>query len=67
MAQASSLVELDALLDELDPTEMLPPGSEHLPRGHLHGPKPVTLPAGWLDHLDDPTPPEGADVFASGG
>jgi nifR3 family TIM-barrel protein len=68
MAQASSLAELDDLLDELDPTATLPAGSEHLPRGHLHGPKPVTLPEGWLDRLDDPTPPDAtADVLASGG
>ena len=68
MAQASSLAELDDLLAELDPSATLPPGNEHLPRGHLHGPKPVTLPEGWLDRLDDPTPPDAsADVLASGG
>jgi nifR3 family TIM-barrel protein len=68
MAQASSLAELDELLDELDPTATLPPGNEHLPRGHLHGPKPVTLPEGWRDRVDDPTPPDAAaDVLASGG
>jgi nifR3 family TIM-barrel protein len=68
MAQSSSLAELDALLDELDPDAALPPESEYLPRGHLHGPKPVTLPEGWLDQVDDPTPPSAAaDVLASGG
>jgi len=68
MAQASSLAELDELLDELDPTATLPPGNEYLPRGHLHGPKPVTLPEGWRDRIDDPTPPAAAaDVLASGG
>jgi len=68
MAQASSLAELDGLLDELDPAAMLPPGNEHLPRGHLHGPKPVTLPEGWREAADDPTPPDAAaDVLASGG
>jgi nifR3 family TIM-barrel protein len=68
MAQASSLAELDELLDELDPSATLPPGNEHLPRGHLHGPKPVTLPEGWRERADDPTPPDAAaDVLASGG
>ncbi|HET7531369.1 MAG TPA: tRNA dihydrouridine synthase DusB [Mycobacteriales bacterium] len=68
MAQASSLDELDGLFDELDPDATLPPGNEHLPRGHLHGPKPVTLPEGWRDRVDDPTPPSAAaDVLASGG
>jgi nifR3 family TIM-barrel protein len=67
MAQASSLAELDELLGQLDPTVTLPPDREHLPRGHLQGPRPVTLPERWLDTVDDPTPPSGADVYASGG
>ena len=67
LAQSSSLAELDGLLDELDPTATLPAGNEHLPRGHLQGPKPVTMPEHWLDTVDDPTPPSGADVYASGG
>jgi tRNA-dihydrouridine synthase len=67
MAQSSSFAELDALLDELDPSATLPPDRDNLPRGHLHGPKPVVLPEGWLDRRDDPTPPTGADVEASGG
>jgi nifR3 family TIM-barrel protein len=67
LAQASSIAELDGLLDELVPTTTLPPGHEHLPRGHLHGPRPVALPERWLETVDDPTPPTGGDVFASGG
>jgi nifR3 family TIM-barrel protein len=67
LAQSSSLAELDALLDELDRTVTLPPDAVNLPRGHLHGPRPVTLPAGWRESADDPTPPVGGDVLASGG
>ena len=67
MAQASSLAELDALLDELDPDAVLPRDVWNLPRGHLHGPRPVTLPERWRETADDPTPPEGADVESSGG
>ena len=67
LAQSSSFAELDALLDDLDPRVTLPPESQHLPRGHLHGPRPVTLPDGWRDTVDDPTPPRGADVESSGG
>jgi len=67
LAQSSSFAELDGLLAELDPAVTLPPGSEHLPRGHLHGPRPVTLPEGWRERADDPTPPVGADVESSGG
>jgi nifR3 family TIM-barrel protein len=67
MAQASSLDELDGLLAEVDPAATLPRELWNLPRGHLHGPRPVTLPQGWLESADDATPPEGADVESSGG
>jgi nifR3 family TIM-barrel protein len=67
LAQSSSLAELGGLLDELDPAVRLLPYAENLPRGHLQGPRPVTLPERWLDTVDDPTPPSGGDVFASGG
>lgn len=58
---ARDLAHLDELLDRLDPTAELPAGSEHLPRGHLSGPRPVTLPDRWMQTRDDPTPPSGAD------
>lgn len=61
LALASTLADLDALLAELDQGAALPPGAQHLPRGHLQGPKPVCLPEGWLSSRDDPTPPSGAD------
>jgi len=67
LAQSSSYAELDDLLAELDPAVTLPPDAENLPRGHLHGPRPVTLPDGWRERADDPTPPTGADVESSGG
>ena len=67
-AASTTLAELDALLDELDPA----PGARSrapsaLPRGHTDGPRPVALPDGWLDLVDDPTPPVGAEVLVSGG
>jgi hypothetical protein len=61
LAMAGSLAELDELLGRLDPAVELPAGSEHLPRGHLQGPRAVTLPEGWMQTRDDPTPPTGAD------
>lgn len=60
-ASVSSLAGLDALIAELDPTLRLPAGADVLPRGHSQGPRPVTLPAGWLECPDDPTPPRDAD------
>ena len=64
-AQVSSLAELAALVDELDPDAVLPPGHEALPRGHSQGPKEVSLPEGWLDRGEDLTPPD--ELFVSGG
>ena len=61
LAMAGSIAELDELLSQLDPDGQLPPGAEHLPRGHLQGPKPVSLPEGWMQSREDPTPPSGAD------
>ena len=61
LAMAGSIAELDALLDELDPEGPITVGAEHQPRGHLQGPKDVSLPDGWMQTRDDPTPPTGAD------
>ncbi len=54
---ASSLDELDDLLACLDPDAALPPDAERIPRGHTNGPIAVALPDGYLDDLDDATPP----------
>jgi nifR3 family TIM-barrel protein len=67
LAMASSLAELDDLLDALDPTAELPPGSELLPRGHVQGPRHVVLPEHWLRDAMDPTPPDDAGAFHQGG
>jgi nifR3 family TIM-barrel protein len=57
----SSLAELADLVGELDATAELPAGQENLPRGHLQGPRAVSLPDRWMETRDDPTPPTGAD------
>jgi len=67
LAMASSLTELDALLDALDPAAELPAGSELLPRGHVQGPRHVVLPEHWLRDRGDPTPPDDAGAFHQGG
>ena len=61
-----SLDELASRLDDLDPALTPPPGPA-LHRGHAGGPRPVHLPAGWLDQRDDPRAPVGADELVSGG
>jgi nifR3 family TIM-barrel protein len=63
----STLAELDDLLAELDPTTELAPNALRAGRGHRQGPRPVHLPEGWLERVDDPTPPQGADLAVSGG
>ena len=67
LAMASSLAELDELLDALDPSAELPVGSESLPRGHVQGPRHVVLPEHWLRDAMDPTPPDDAGAYHSGG
>ena len=67
LAQAHSLAEVDELLDGLDPEMAFPPEAMRMARGHTNGPRPVHLPAGWLDRVDDPSPPVGGDILVSGG
>jgi nifR3 family TIM-barrel protein len=67
MAMVATLAELDRHLDELDPSEPFPESARRTKRGHTNGPRPVHLPPGWLDEVEDPTPPEGADLLVSGG
>ena len=67
LALASSPAEVHHLLDGLDADLRLPQAALRIPRGHTHGPRPVHLPAGWLQTVDDPTPPAGGDLLVSGG
>jgi tRNA-dihydrouridine synthase len=57
----------DELLAPLDPTLRQVPDAAWLPRGRTDGPGPVALPDRWLDLVDDPTPPVGAELGGSGG
>ena len=65
LAMSGSLAELDDLLSQLDGDAVLPPEAHRLPRGHLQGPRPVSLPEHWLATRDDPAPPD--EVYVSGG
>jgi nifR3 family TIM-barrel protein len=68
LAQASNLAELDELLGRLDHTQPWPQANEGSPRGRSHASeRRVTLPYGWLENPDDPTPPTGAESDDSGG
>jgi hypothetical protein len=67
LMDADTAAELDPLFDALDPQTRLSAAARDLPRGHLHGPRPVALPAGWRESADDPKPPRGAELAFSGG
>ncbi len=67
LAQARSLAEVYDLVDALPPELAFPTEALRMARGHTNGPRPVRLPEGWLDNVDDPTPPAGGDVLVSGG
>jgi nifR3 family TIM-barrel protein len=67
LAQAASLPEVHQLVDSLDATLSFPHEALRMERGHTNGPRPVRLPSGWLDDVDDPTPPAGGDILVSGG
>ena len=63
----SSLVELDALLAELDPEEPFPERELGLPRGRQGSPRRVTLPERWLDSRDVDAVDAEAEDDTSGG
>lgn len=64
----SSVAELDALLDQLDPHVPFPREALRMARGHTTGPRPVKLPDGWLSDPDALEPPDRlADLVVSGG
>ncbi len=67
LALSSSLDEIDALLDGLDPDLPLPPEARRMPRGHTNGPRPVRVPDDWYGSAEDPTPPGGGEEAVSGG
>ena len=65
---AEDLAAFEAVLDEIDPAIELPVDAVGLPRGHQHGPKPITVPEGFWDDRDSPALlGSGADAYTSGG
>jgi len=63
---ARTVVELETLLRDLDPSEPFPPSAMRVPRGKTAGTQTVALPEGFLDRLDDDTPPEAEDANDGG-
>jgi nifR3 family TIM-barrel protein len=63
----ATLADLETLIDRLDPKAKIKENALRAARGHTNGPRPVHLPDGWLDLVDDPTPPEGTELLMNGG
>ena len=57
LIRIESLAELEAILAGVDPELPFPPGAMRVPRGKRGGRQKVALPEGYLDALEDATPP----------
>ncbi len=68
LVRAQTFEELAASLTDLDPDETLPEECLGRPRGKVGRPQRVVLPHGYLDQLDDDSPPDPeAEDATSGG
>ena len=68
LMHVKAVAELEAILSEVDRTQPFPPDAIRVPRGKTAGRQKVALPEGYLDHLDDETPPGiEAEAADSGG
>ena len=62
LMRVETLAGLGDALSRLDPEEPFPVGSMRVPRGKTGGTQKVALPDGYLERLDDDTPPEAETV-----
>jgi nifR3 family TIM-barrel protein len=68
LMQVVSLAELEDVLSRVERSLPYPPEAMRVPRGKTSGTQKVSLPPGYLDHLDDDTPPGvEAEAADSGG
>jgi hypothetical protein len=66
--RVKALSELEETLSNVDRAQPFPPDAIRVPRGKTAGTQKVALPEGYLDHLDDETPPGvEAEAADSGG
>lgn len=68
LMQVHTLSELEALMATVDREEAFPPSAIRVPRGKTAGTQRVSLPDGYLDDLEDATPPDASaeDAFSGG-
>ena len=68
LMRVATLVELESVLAGADRAQPFPPEAMRVPRGKTAGRQTVALPDGYLDDLDDATPPGvAAEAADSGG
>jgi hypothetical protein len=68
LMRVDSLAGLEAALADGDRAQPFPPEAMRVPRGKAAGRQKVALPEGYLDELDDATPPSPlAEAADSGG
>jgi nifR3 family TIM-barrel protein len=68
LMHVTRLGELETLLGQADRSQPFPPEAMRVPRGKTAGTQRVSLPEGYLDDLDDATPPSAlAELADSGG
>jgi nifR3 family TIM-barrel protein len=68
LVHVRTMAELDAALGDVDGSEPFPPHAMRVPRGKASGTQTVALPEGFLDDLEDATPPgpEAEDEHSGG-
>jgi nifR3 family TIM-barrel protein len=67
LMHVTTLGELEALVRNLNRREQFPPSAMRVPRGKSSGTQVVSLPEGYLNDLDDATPPAAAAEDAISG
>ena len=67
MMRIETLQDLHSLFSDVDRSQPFPPSAMRVVRGKATGIQKVSLPAGFLDNLDDDTPLAGADEDAGDG
>jgi tRNA-dihydrouridine synthase len=67
LARVESVDQLEEILSHWDPDLAFPEDANHMVRGHSHGPRPVRLPHGFLDHRDGDRLGREAEQVVSGG
>ena len=68
LMQVTRYADLESILATVDRAQPFPPDAIRVPRGKTAGTQRVALPEGYLDHLDDATPPGPlAELADSGG